>query len=125
MDQVQPTSIAFVIEDEVNLAAIYSKALGVAGYQTRVYHNGKEALNSLGYADMIPSLVILDLNLPHVSGKEILRFIRSDQRYSKTRVILATSESAAVAGELENKSDIVLLKPISYTQLRDLASRFL
>jgi hypothetical protein len=30
-----------------------------------------------------------------------------------------------VVGEIEDKSDIVLLKPISFTQLRDLASRFL
>jgi DNA-binding response OmpR family regulator len=125
MDQIQTATLAYVIEDEVNLAAIFSKALGLAGFQTRTYHNGQEAINSLDFTDQTPALVLLDLNLPLVSGKEILRFIRSDQRFTKTRVILATSDSAAVAGEVELKSDIVLLKPISFTQLRDLASRFL
>jgi len=63
--------------------------------------------------------------LPMFPGKDILRFIRMDSRYARTRVILATSDSAAVRGEIEEKSDIVLLTPISFTQLRDLASRFL
>jgi DNA-binding response OmpR family regulator len=125
MEQIQTATLAYVIEDEINLAEIFSKALGLAGFQTRTYHNGREAINSLDFTEQTPALVLLDLNLPLVSGKEILRFIRSDQRFTKTRVILATSDSAAVAGEVEMKSDIVLLKPISFTQLRDLASRFL
>ncbi len=116
---------AFVIEDEVQLAAIYTKALDLAGYQTIAIHNGQEAINHLRSLKEAPSLIVLDLNLPMFPGKDILRFIRMDSRYARTRVILATSDSAAVRGEIEDKSDIVLLKPISFTQLRDLASRFL
>lgn len=116
---------AFVIEDEIQLAAIYTKALDLAGYQTIAIHNGQEAINHLRSLKEAPSLIVLDLNLPMFPGKDILRFIRMDSRYARTRVILATSDSAAVRGEIEDKSDIVLLKPISFTQLRDLASRFL
>jgi DNA-binding response OmpR family regulator len=114
-----------VIEDEVQLAAIYTKALDLAGYQTIAIPNGQEAINHLRSLKEAPSLIVLDLNLPMFPGKDILRFIRMDSRYARTRVILATSDSAAVRGEIEDKSDIVLLKPISFTQLRDLASRFL
>lgn len=121
-----PTSRqAYVIEDEVQLAAIYTKALDLAGYHTIAIHNGQEAIDHLRSLNVAPSLIVLDLNLPMFPGKDILRFIRMDSRYIKTRVILATSDSAAVRGEIEDKSDIVLLKPISFTQLRDLASRFL
>lgn len=116
---------AFVIEDEIQLAAIYAKALDLAGYQTMAIYNGQEAINHLRSLKEAPSLIVLDLNLPMFPGKDILRFIRMDSRYAGTRVILATSDSAAVRGEIEDKSDIVLLKPISFTQLRDLASRFL
>lgn len=116
---------AFVIEDEIQLAAIYVKALDLAGYQTISIHNGQEAIDCLRNLPVAPSLIVLDLNLPMFPGKDILRFIRMDSRYIGTRVILATSDSAAVRGEIEEKSDIVLLKPISFTQLRDLASRFL
>jgi two-component system response regulator BaeR len=116
---------ACIIEDEFQLAAIYAKALDMAGYQTKSIQNGQEAIDYLRTLPVAPSLIVLDLNLPMFPGKDILRFIRMDARYIRTRVILATSDSAAVVGEIEDKSDIVLLKPISFTQLRDLASRFL
>ncbi len=116
---------ALVIEDEVQLAAIYAKALDLAGYETVAIHNGQEAMDYLMTPTIEPpAMIVLDLNLPMLSGKEILRYIRRDARFAKTRVLLATSDSAAVIGEIENKSDIVLLKPIGFTQLRELASRF-
>ncbi len=124
MDPNRTKRTALVIEDEVQLAAIYVKALDLAGYQTMAIHNGREAMELLQLAVEAPALVVLDLNLPQLSGKEILRFIRRDPRFIKTRVMLATSDSAAVMGEIEAKSDIVLLKPIGFTQLRELASRF-
>lgn len=124
MDLNRSQRLALVIEDEVQLAAIYVKALDLAGYQTMAIHNGQEAMNTLVQCIEPPALVVLDLNLPQLSGKEILRYIRRDPRFAKTRVLLATSDSAAVMGEIEAKSDIVLLKPIGFTQLRELASRF-
>jgi phosphoserine phosphatase RsbU/P len=124
VDPIKNDRLAYVIEDEVQLAAIYVKALELAGYSTVSIYDGQEAMDRLNYIITPPNLIVLDLNLPLLSGKEILRFVRRDPRFSKTRVILATSDSAAVIGEIEAKSDIVLLKPIGFTQLRELASRF-
>jgi two-component system response regulator MprA len=116
---------ALVIEDEQDLAAIFSKALEFAGYQTGVIHNGQDAIEQLSGAGQAPALVLLDYHLPQVSGKEILQLIRGDGRFERTRVIMATCDPAAMLGEVERKADLVLLKPISYLQLRELASRFL
>lgn len=69
-----------------------------------------------------PALVVLDLHLPSFSGIDILRHIRADERLAETRVILATAD-AIMADSLREESDLVLLKPISVTQLRDLAIR--
>lgn len=124
MDPIKTNRTAYVIEDEIQLAAIYVKALELAGYTTVSIYNGQEAMDCLSHLSIAPALIVLDLNLPLLSGKEILRFVRRDPRFIKTRVILATSDSAAVIGEIEAKSDIVLLKPIGFTQLRELASRF-
>jgi phosphoserine phosphatase RsbU/P len=121
-----PTNrIALVIEDEIHLADIFAKALEMAGYLPQAINDGQEAMDHLQAVVDPPALIVLDLNLPLLSGKEILRFIRKDPRFVKTRVIMATSDSAAIVGEIEAKSDIVLLKPIGFTQLRELASRFL
>lgn len=116
---------ALVIEDEVYLASIFAKALEYAGYQTMEFYDGQVAMDHLSGLRQPPALVVLDLNLPRVTGQEILRYIRAEDRFAETRVILATSDAAAIAGEMDLKSDLVLLKPISFVQLRDLASRFL
>ena len=82
--------------------------------------DGQTALARL--AEVTPAVVVLDLNLPHVSGDEILHQIRADERLAETRVMLATA-NAMLAETLRGESDLVLLKPISPDQLRDLASR--
>lgn len=124
MQEKTSNPLAIIIEDEEQLALIYSKALEMAGYETLALYDGQEAMDYLARAEKAAAMITLDLHLPGLSGEEILRFIRSDPRYNQTRVILATSDSASVVGEIEKKSDIVLLKPISFTQLRELASRF-
>jgi len=62
------------------------------------------------------------MHLPHVSGKQILGQIQADERFAQTRVIIATAD-ALIAEDLRDDTDLVLLKPVSVTQLRDMASR--
>jgi CheY-like chemotaxis protein len=67
-------------------------------------------------------IIVLDLHLPHVSGKEILKQIQADERLKNTRVIVATAD--ARTGEMLHKTaDLVLLKPVSINQLIGLANR--
>jgi two-component system alkaline phosphatase synthesis response regulator PhoP len=112
--------LALIIEDVQSLADIFSLAIQAAGYETEIMPDGQVALNRL--AEITPTLVLLDLNLPHVSGAEILNYIRADQRLSKIRVILATAQ-ARLAEELSDMADLTLIKPISPEQLRTLALR--
>lgn len=124
MDALSIPHLAISIEDEVPLCSIYARALELAGFHTLEYYDGQAAMDALEALEDAPALVVLDLNLPNLPGKEILRFIRSEPRFSRTHVFLATSDSLAVTSELEEHSDLVLFKPISFSQLRDLASRF-
>jgi two-component system, OmpR family, phosphate regulon response regulator PhoB len=114
------TPLALVIEDDEDLAEIFSLALQSANFETEVVRDGQLALTRL--AEIAPALVMLDLNLPHLSGAEILRHIRADQRLDKTKVILATAQDR-LAEELRAQANLTLLKPISPEQLRLLASR--
>jgi len=116
---------ALIIEDEVSLAGIFAQALKLAGYQTGEIYDGQEAIDQLRQIEEAPALVLLDYHLPFVSGYEILQLIRGDQRFSNTRVIMATADPAALLGDVEKEADLVLVKPISYIQLRDLASRLM
>ena len=112
--------LALIIEDEPDSAAIFSMALQQAGYQTEIALDGNQALKRLRV--IIPTIVLLDLQLPQVSGKDILQQIRNDTRLARTKVILATAD-ALRAQSLSESADLILLKPIGFQQLRDLATR--
>ncbi len=112
--------LALVVEDDKKQATIFSQALNMAQFDTEVVHDGQVALDKL--KEITPALVILDMHLPNYTGDYILKQIRADDRLTKTRVILATADPL-MAEPLREESDLVLLKPISFSQLRDLAIR--
>ena len=75
-------------------------------------------------AEVVPAIVILDLHIPGINGGLILREIRKDPRAKNVRVIIVSAD-AEFAASLQAQVDLVLLKPVSFTQLSLLASRFL
>ncbi len=111
---------ALVIEDDKNLALAFAEALEEAGYEAEVIYDGRTALKRL--EEVTPSIVILDLHIPHVKGDKVLEYMRSENHLKDVRVIVATADSSRAA-QLGNKADLVLLKPVGYRQLKDLAAR--
>ena len=111
--------LGLIIEDDEDLSVIFSEALQAAGFKTEIIQSGDKALARL--AVTVPDVVVLDLHLPRVAGMDILHQIRADARLSATRVIVATAHPR-MAESLRDEADLVLLKPISFSQLRDLAS---
>jgi DNA-binding response OmpR family regulator len=114
--------IAIVVEDDRNLSLIFSEAVRKAGYQVVTYHSGDEAL--LGFDQVTPDLIVLDLHLPSISGVDLLHRIRSLAHMAKTRVVLATADPL-LAEIYSDQVEFVLVKPISFVQLRDLAKRLI
>ena len=112
--------LALVIEDHPDSGDIFCLTLKVAGFQTKLIDSGDKVFAWL--ATKVPDVIIVDVGLPRVSGADILRQIRADPRLAKTPVIVATAypKSAALPQEYAN---LVLIKPISPRQLRNLATQ--
>ncbi|MCS6994954.1 MAG: response regulator [Anaerolineales bacterium] len=113
--------LAFIIEDDQQLNQLFGLTLK-ADFDIVQIYDGSEALSNLG--QQTPALIVLDMNLPGVPGPKILEYVRAEARFSHTRVILATAD-ALQADALSDQADIVLLKPVSPAQLKDLAKRIL
>jgi CheY-like chemotaxis protein len=111
--------LALIIEDDPQLNTIMSLTLQ-ADFEIEACANGSIGLERL--RQTVPNVVVLDLNLPGASGKEILHSIHGDERLAKTRIILTTADERQ-AETLQDEVDIVLLKPVSPAQLRELALR--
>jgi CheY-like chemotaxis protein len=118
---MEPKPIALVIEDDEDLNEIFSSALENAGYQVKSVFDGAAAEQIL--TELIPAIITLDLHMPGISGDKVLKYIRTDARLKNVRVIVTTAD-ALLAEALPYKPDLVLLKPISFSQLSQLASRY-
>lgn len=110
-----------VVEDEQDIAALIKHALERSGdAQVDVVSSGDTALRAV--TDQAPDLVILDINLPVMSGTEVCRVMRSRAETAQTPIIMLTartSESDRVAG-LDLGADDYVSKPFS---LRELSAR--
>ncbi len=123
MDRTFPAKpLAMIIEDNKDQNLVFVKALERAGYSTESVRDGATAMKRL--AEVVPEVIVLDLHLPGVDGEKLLGQIRDDRRLNNTRVILASAD-ALLASMLQNQADFVFVKPISFSQLNQLASRII
>ena len=101
MARAPHTAHIIVIDDNPGDVELLGWALSQAGveFELSVIADGGEALELVRRAGLTeetnaPDLVILDLNLPKVDGKEILRAMRSSEGFGSVPVIVWTSSNA-------------------------------
>ena len=102
------TDRILVVED--NRAAqegLYSLLFG-AGYSVLTADIGQQALVLLEHG-IQPRLLILDLSMPKVTGRELLKYMQSDPALRLTRVIVTTAMDPE---DVHVVADVVLYKPI-------------
>ena len=110
-----------VVEDEQDIAGLIKHALERSGdARVEIVSSGDAALRAVN--DNPPELVILDLNLPVLSGTEVCRILRGRPTTAGIPIIMLTARTAEadrVAG-LDLGADDYVTKPFS---LRELAAR--
>jgi two-component system response regulator RegX3 len=106
-----------VVEDEESLADSVRYNLEREGFHVSVAGDGRRALETFRAAP--PSLVILDLMLPEMSGLDVCRTLRSESDVPIIVVTAKDSEADKVSG-LELGADDYVTKPFS---MRELVSR--
>ena len=91
--------------------------------------DGEEALRQLfpseepsdGRPDALPALVLLDLNMPKVSGLEVLRSIRSNPRtkYLPVVVLTTSTEERDIANTYDIGANSFVRKPVEFDEFLD------
>jgi two-component system alkaline phosphatase synthesis response regulator PhoP len=116
-----PRLHVLVVEDEHDIAGLIKHTLERGGdMDVETIASGDAALKAV--LDRTPDLIILDLNLPVLSGLEVCRILRSRPTTAQTPIIMLTartSESDRVTG-LDVGADDYVTKPFS---LRELTAR--
>jgi two-component system chemotaxis sensor kinase CheA len=116
------SELALIIEDDEDLANIFTEALRGVGFEVEHVADGKVAQERLKQGTP-PYIILLDMHIPYISGADLLtNIIRKDERLAKTIVIITTAD-ARMGEAYTEQVDFVMIKPISFVQLRDLTSR--
>ncbi|HET9530130.1 MAG TPA: response regulator transcription factor [Blastocatellia bacterium] len=106
-----------IVEDDEDIADSVRYNLEREGFRVRIAASGEEALALI--FDRPPSLVLLDLNLPHMSGFEICRRLREEAVTARVPVLILTAradESDKVLG-LNLGADDYITKPFGMREL--------
>ena len=106
-----------IVEDDRDIAELVGRYLERAGFTVEILASGRDALESL--RGRPPDLLVLDLMLPHVSGIEICRAVRADERTASIPIVMLTAraeESERISG-LEIGADDYIAKPFSPNEL--------
>jgi DNA-binding response OmpR family regulator len=116
-----PKHRVLIVEDEQDIAGLIKHTLERGGEaDAEIVGSGDAALRAV--TDRPPDLIILDLNLPVVSGTEVCRILRSRPDVPRVPIIMLTartSEDDRVSG-LDQGADDYVTKPFS---LRELSAR--
>jgi DNA-binding response OmpR family regulator len=120
------------VEDEENDAFLLQLAFERAGVPNavRVVKDGQEAVDYLsGAGDYgnrekhpLPCLMLLDLNLPRLSGMEVLQWVRGETRFKGLPVVIFTSSDQPLdrTRALEFGANEYIVKPLNMARMKEL-----
>src|SRR5215216_232496 len=106
-----------IVEDDEDIADSIRYNLQREGFRVRVAVTGEDALNLI--LDRPPNLILLDLNLPHMSGFEMCRRLRAEATTARVPILILTArtdEADKVLG-LNIGADDYITKPFSMREL--------
>src|ERR1700743_151107 len=104
-----------IAEDDAPLASFIAKAFKSEDHATEIAPSGDDALQRMQKSAF--DLLILDLNLPVVSGSEVLSKVRSGNSEIPILILTATDEVGERVACLDAGADDYLTKPFSFSEL--------
>jgi CheY-like chemotaxis protein len=127
----QPKHLVLYVDDDRDDIALVEEAFSstVNNIELVTAYDGVDAvtyLNSLSNFDPTPCLIILDVNMPKMNGREALLKIRQMERFKKTPVVLFTTSSMPMDKSFAEKHDAGFVnKPLNTDQMRRITDQFI
>ena len=110
-----------VVDDEVDIAEILRLLLDGDGVEVLVAHNGQEALEMV--REERPQLILSDVMMPVLDGRELCRRVRADPATSHITIILMSA--AHQKGRGEWGADAFLRKPFDLLEVLEIVDLYL
>lgn len=122
---VRPAKTVLVVEDNELNMKLFHDLLEAQGYSILQTRDGLEALKIA--REHMPDLILMDIQLPEVSGLEVTKWLKEDNRLKSIPVIAVTA--FAMKGDeekiREGGCEAYIAKPISVSSFLQTIERFL
>ena len=112
-----------IVEDDQDIRESLGFFLESEGYRVELAENGKEALRVLRGAAEIPGLVFLDLQMPVMSGEELLGEIKQDAALSALQVPIVVF-TAAARGPVSGPIVSAMKKPVDLDVILQVVTKY-
>ena len=112
-----------IVEDDARVAGFLERGLRAEGYRIRLARTGPDGLEAArdlareGAGTGEPAMMILDMNLPGLSGMEVLATLRAERNDLPILVLTANDGTAARVAGLRGGADDYLAKPFAFEEL--------
>lgn len=92
-----PAASVLIVEDNADVRTAFADLLEIDGWRVMETGNGIQALRALEDG-LRPSVILLDLELPFMSGWHLHRQLRKDPSFSTIPVVIVTAHEIASSG---------------------------
>jgi DNA-binding response OmpR family regulator len=110
----------WVVDDDEEMNEAIGLILKVLDCEVTSFHNARSAAQTL-LTGKTPDLLILDINMPEVSGLDLLEFLRRRHEWKELPVVMLSSEAAdsTVDKALKLGADAYIMKPTTVEELEE------
>lgn len=117
--------IVVCIEDNASNMLLVSRIVEVEGHKLLKAEDGHSAIELLNNSD--PDIILLDINIPGISGLDLARMIRDSDRLASVPIIATTANVLVGDKErcIEAGCDDYLPKPLDIRKLREMLRYYL
>ena len=106
-----------IIDDEPNICSVVSQFLEKKGFTTITANSGKEGIEIAN--QLVPDLILLDINMPEMDGFEVLVKLKNDQKTMSIPVVMLTGRGDEIAKLSASalSSEYYITKPFDLEEL--------
>ena len=108
----------WIVDDDEDMSRAIELMLKMLDCEAMVFHTARAAAQTL-LTGKAPQIMILDINMPEVSGLDLLEFLRRRPEWKELPIVMLSSESAdsTVDKALKLGADAYIMKPVTIQEL--------
>ncbi len=110
----------WIVDDDEEMLRAMDLMLKMLDFNTRFFMHARPTAEAL-LAGEKPDVILLDINMPEVSGLDVLEFIRRNEKWDKVSIVMLSTEAADITVDraLSLGADGYVTKPVMIDELKN------